>query len=383
MNPSPLTRPKALTLSLSLILVLNTIACRHNNSQGPHTGVPPKMVDVIVGMVSVATEAGVLILTKRPAIATLAGGAAGVGAKYFIDEFDIACKACGTDTAFVNQTLMDAEPSMVKCRNSACKSAAYVIATCCKDRLQQAKETLPPTCLLTKEVNTNNEVKLTWRSHNATSASLNGSSVNPNGSMIITPQETTDYTLKVISQYGSSEDRLTVEVQQIETGAETQEDSQSPQAEPQPAVRTVYVQPPPSPPPPPLELSTPAVRSSRVTVSLNRIEVYEDGSLGGTDWSFGVFANDKNLLVVPKQSFHDGGNNLVQFNGASADTMIVGDEVSIHVRGYNFDKGDKALGTLNLSLGAISGRLEKSLEVAVPYNLKKGDFIFYFTIVRQ
>ena len=363
-------RMRVLALCVMCVLVINITACVHDNSKGNHTGISPQTVEVIATLIGVTAETGLLILTKNHFAATAISGVAGVGAKYVIDEIGLTCKACGTASAVKGSTVTEAEPGLMSCSNASCKRYAYLVVSSFQDKiaevLRQAKESIPPTCLLTKEDSGGGDIKLTWYSHNATSASLNGQLVSPTGSMTVHPAQTTTYLLKVIGKYGKSEDSVTAEIEQEEPD---NEDSDSVD-EPAPVAPAIPYTPPPSNP------------RHTVKIYLHRIVVHEDGSLGATDWSFGMFLNERNLITIPKQSYHDDDQGTVGVN-MSSEAIVEGKEITLRIRGYNFDDKRLAEGAVTVSLDSFTKSFQRGIEVTVPENYKKGNFIFYITIEKQ
>jgi hypothetical protein len=209
-------------LSLVLAGAVALSGCIGHPGPGPHNGPSPIEVELIAALVGVAAEAGVLALTKSHLAASAAAGVTGVGAKYVIDEFDLHCSACKANTHFKNYSVSDSQPAMVECDNPNCGKHAYLIASYSNSQLntalKQAQKEIPPTCLITFENEGEGTVRLTWRSESASSASLNGKTVKPNGSMVVHLAETTTYLLKVIGKYGSAEDTVTVEAESQEVG---------------------------------------------------------------------------------------------------------------------------------------------------------------------
>jgi hypothetical protein len=363
-------RTKIFSLCVISVLMLNATACNHDNSNGNHNGITPQTVEVIATLIGATVEAGLLFLTKNRFMVTAISGTVGVGAKYLINESGLTCKACGTPTPFKDKTVMESEPGLISCSNPDCRRYAYLVVSSFQDRiaeiLQQAKESIPPTCLLAQQADDNGDIRLIWYSHNGTSASLNGQLVNTNDSMPVYPTETTTYILKVIGKYGKSEDSVTVEIQQEELEPEGSDPADGSNLTP-----PISKEPGPSAP------------RHRIIVYLNKIVVHEDGSLGATDWSFGLFLNERNFITIPKQSYHDDDRNVVKFNDVSGEGIVDGDEVTLRIRGYNFGDRRIAEGKMNVSLSTVPTNLQKTIEVTVPENYKKGNFIFYVTITKQ
>jgi hypothetical protein len=233
--------------------------------------------------------------------------------------------------------------------------------------LSQIEVSLQPTCLLTKETAEEDTIRLTWYSHNSTSASLNGEPISLSGTKLVYPTETTIYTFKVIGKYGKSEDRVTVEIEAEEPNPEEG--------------RRIETQP--DPPVPPVDPPQPIIKRTPVTVNINRFVVYEDGSSGATDWSFTIYLGQTNLMLLPKRSYHDDERKVVQPDQAFANGIVQGDDVIIRVTGYNFDDRKTAEGSLTIPLESFSRSTQVSVEVTVHRNPKKGNFVFYLTVIKQ
>lgn len=360
---------------LSSILLLNAAAC-HNSNPGPHTRMGSQAVEVVATLLGAAAEIGVLALTKNHLAAIATSGVVGAGATYVIDEIGLTCKACGTASPYPKQPAIDSEPRILSCSNPACHRFAYLVVSNAQDRLesilQSLKANLPPTCLLMKEITLENQISLRWVSHNATDATLDGEAVGPNGSNSVYPDHTTTYVLKVIGVNGRSEDSVTVEVAEP---LETEPDDDTP---------IVIAPPPPPPPEPPVSPSpiSPTTISTRVSLDLDKIEVNEDGSMGGTDWSFEIVLNGIGAITIPRRSYHDDGRRLVQFGKQTVNAVVPGNEVNLQIGGYNFDGNRRAEGTLRMPVDMLSGTTQK-IHVTVPENYKKGYFIVYVTITKQ
>ena len=358
---------KVLSVIVAAAVLLSASAC-HSNTPGQHTGLGPQAIELTATLVGAAAEVGALALTKNHVAATLTSVAAGAGAKYVIEQMGLSCKVCGTTSPFNKLAIGECEPSLVSCGNPACQRSAYLVASYSEDHLkailQQLKETLEPTCLLTKETIDDRSVKLTWYSHNSSSASLNGESVPLGGSTVVSPEQTTTYVLKVIGKYGKSEDSVIVEVA-----------PKPPPPASEPPVTFI-------PPAPPVTPTPPTEKRTPVAVYLNKILVNEDGSVGATDWSFSVYLGEANLIAVPRQSYHDDDRNAVQFSRLYGEGIVPGNDIRVKISGYSFDTRMMAEGDLVLSLDSFAQSVQKSVQVAVPGNFKKGNFIFTFTIVK-
>jgi len=362
-------------VGLSSILLLNAVAC-HNSNPGPHMGIGSQAVEVVASLLGAAAEVGVLALTKNHLAAIATPGIVGAGAKYVIDEIGLTCKACGTASPYSEQQATDSEPRILSCSNPACHRFAYLVVSNAQDRLdsilQSLKANLPPTCLLMKEITHENRISLRWVSNNATDATLDGEAVGPNGSKLVYPEHTTTYVLKVIGTNGRSEDSVTLEVAEpLKT--EPDDDTSIVIAPPTP--------PPPDPPVSPIPFS-PTTISTRVSLDLDKIEVYQDGSIGATDWGFEILLNGIGAITIPRRSYHDDARRLVQFGQQTVNAVVPGNEVNLQINGYNFDGNRRAEGTLRMPLDMISGTTQKIL-VTVPENYKKGYFIVYVTITKQ
>lgn len=370
-------RRRSLPLSVAVFLTLNTIAC-HNSQPGNHEGLPPQAVEVVATLLGVAAEIGTLALTKNHLAAAGAAGVTGGGVAYVINELGLSCKACGTTSTYKGETVQDITPAPLSCNNPNCRRFAYLVVSNSEDRLlsmlEYLKASLQPTCLLMRELTAENEIQLRWVSHNATDASLNGEPVRPNGSIIVYPEHTTTYALKVIGANGRSEDSVIVEIaEEVEPEDDDNGTTIVPTAPP----------PPPSLPPAiPDSPKAPTMELTRVSVRCDKIEVYEDGSLGATDWSFEILLNEIGLITVPKRSFHDDDRRIVQFGRQSVDAIIQGDVLNLRVSGYNFDSHRRAEGALHLSLAGLSGSYQQRIEVSAPDDYKKGYFVFYLTVTR-
>lgn len=363
-------------LCLAAVLLLNASAC-HNSNPGPHTGIgPPQAVELVATLLGAAAEVGVLALTKNHLAAVASSGIVGAGANYVIDKIGLTCKACGSDSPYEQQAAIDSAPQTLSCTNPACRRFAYLVVSSAQDRLdsilQSLKSNLPPTCLLMREVSPENQIMLKWVSHNATDATLDGEAVRPSGSKPVSPDRTTTYVLKVIGAYGRSEDRVTVEVAKpLET--EIDDDTSDP-----PTAAT-----PPRPDPPVLPTpNSPTPISTRVNLYLDKIEVYEDGSIGATDWSFEILLNGIGVITIPKRSYHDDARRLVQFGRQTVNAVVPGNEVYLQIVGYNFDGNKRAEGALSMPVDRLSETIQK-VQVAVPENYKKGHFIVYVSITKQ
>ena len=83
---------------------------------------------------------------------------------------------------------------------------------------------------------------------------------------------------------------------------------------------------------------------------------------------------------MPKRSYHDDDRRILQFAGQASSALVQGSEIRLSVTGYNFDGHRRAEGALMISKEMLSGSTQRSLEVSVPDDPKKGNFVFYFTI---
>jgi hypothetical protein len=330
---------------------------------------------VVANLLGVAAEIGVLTLTKNRLAASVLVAPAGAAVKYLVEELDLKCTACGTVSP-VKQEVADGEPAKLHCGNQQCALSAFLLVTAAQQLfeqiLRQAEERLPPTCLLMRGPATDDGITLIWRSHNATSAALNGESVPVSGSTVISPEDTTVYLLEVIGKYGRSEHSVTVEVaKQNEESDDETDDGVSEEA--------VDLQ---SIPPPPISPPSPPVRSAtRIRLEVRRILVLEDGSLGANDWSFEIFFNERNLLTLPKQSYHDNERRAsIEFQSMFVDDLVEGNEIRISVKGYDFDNRRNAYGSLGCPSEALTQTIDRNMQVAVPGNPKNGSFVFWFSI---
>ena len=370
---------RILPFCLSSIFILNMIACKHEPTPGNHDNnkLPPQTIELVASLIGAAAEVGVLALTRNPLYAVAASGIVGAGATYVIKELGLSCDACGNLSNYKDQPVPDGAPKVIKCDNPNCQRFVYLVVCDTQVRLdsmlQQLKANLGPTCLLMKELTDENEIRLNWVSYNATDASLNGERVSLKGSLVVYPEHTTPYVLKVVSANGTSEDKVVVEVVE-----ETEPDFE-PEPEDDPPAYTPAPEPPLEPPSAP---TPPVTYSTRVAVRLDQIEVYEDGSIGATDWSFEILLNGINLMLIPRRSYHDDERHMVQFRREFVQGNVPGNELYLTVSGYNFDDHKRATGGLRVPVDMISASSQMKFQVGVPGDYKKGYFIFYVTIER-
>lgn len=367
---------QALNFLLCLILCVNLSACNgHKPTNGNHTNIPPTDIDVFADLLGVAAEIGTLLLVKKPLVATMFGGTAGALVKYTIKELGLECKACGNHSQYQAYAAEKETPAEIQCQS--CNNSAYLVVSdtwkSLKSLLEKFRAENKPTCLLTQEKLSTGRFRLSWKSHNATDASLNGERVSIEGEREIAPQETTIYLLKVIGKYGAAESRLTIVVTPLSAPAPAAPAAVPPlePAPPAPESNTSQPQPPPVAPPP----------SQRFAFSLLWVKVYEDGSLGRTDWSFTVFVNDKSLMLLPQSSYRDRKGNVVVFNGIhDTEAFVSPPVIHLHITGKNFDANHQAQGYAEIPMNDFSSFIDQDIEVSVPTNPRRGTFVFRIRI---
>lgn len=125
-------------------------------------------------------------------------------------------------------------------------------------------------------------------------------------------------------------------------------------------------------------------QAQSVYVQLEKVEVYEDGSAGATDWGFDISAGERSLTSIPRQSFHDDRERQVMVFNPDETTKLLnvkGDSLKVKVMGRNYDKDCFALGEAQISLDQLDLQ-SKSIQLfaVVPGNSKRGFFKFSFVV---
>lgn len=127
----------------------------------------------------------------------------------------------------------------------------------------------------------------------------------------------------------------------------------------------------------------PDVQDQTITlnISLDKFEVYEDGSGGSTRWSFEVFVDTVSMIPLGQKRIKEGTYPI----GKSVDIEVVPNKsFTIKVVGDKSEKGVQATGEISLQWNPNRfGALTREISVKVPKEITKGNFSFYFTIKRE
>lgn len=328
---------KIAALAVLTMMMLNLTAC------GPAAVPVAKFASTqLVGtLVGAAVQKGALKLVTNKLVAQGAAAAAEIGAQYVIEE--LVFNANGQQRKLENVSVTEGKPIPIQFDGE--DQHAYLFVARDDARLQAAVNAalanLEPTCLLSFEPIEPGRFTLSWNSHNATSASLNGETVKTQGSKEVTVSQNQTFTLEVFGRKGKDTSTVT------------------------------------------LQGTTPADAQGDLT--LEKFVVYEDGSIGATTWEFDVFVDNQLALTIPQQSLHDDGNEqVVTLNRTIGLTLsgASGLQAQVSIRARNRDGGADAVGNQMIDLNSTGNR-EITIPVSVPNDQKKGSFVFYFTISRR
>lgn len=121
----------------------------------------------------------------------------------------------------------------------------------------------------------------------------------------------------------------------------------------------------------------PNVQNIRVT--LDKIEVVEDGSRSGTEWIFEILVNDNLVISTDPHEYHRSEKNVL-VNKSEDIQMPVGKDFTLRVIGSSREVKLTPEGHFNLTANLPNGFVKRSPIVKVDGNPEAGIFRFHFTI---
>ena len=352
-----------------------------------------KTVDLVSAVVGVAAEELMLKVINSKIVGKVAGTTAQEATKYLIENIQARDAAGNTYTLIGQAEVIEGQPVPVTVNVDGANLPAYLIflPTDKEYLLAGLRQNTPPTCLLSRKGDvTDNQVSLSWRTHNATSAAINGINVSLQGErwFPITPTGgMVTFTIEVIGELGKDSHTISVQTPApvpVPMPAEESEPaptpSYSPSETPSP-YRTpsapIYVTPAPTPM---------AVTSYQVSLIPRLNTVYEDGSMGATDWSF-VFRGEQTVLIqLPCTSYKDGnggvdyGIQTIKSSFASSTPRL-----TLQIEGLKDCSQFVSSGTLELDLETLSQNSFQTYtaEVVAIGDPKKGHFRLTLDVLVQ
>jgi|GEM_PF-4423372 len=124
-----------------------------------------------------------------------------------------------------------------------------------------------------------------------------------------------------------------------------------------------------------------------VRVILDSLRVVQDGSIGATPWKFTVRVDGVDAFVLPETRYNDDrGRNLMLLGTETLAKGAGSGAVKVEIQGVEPQAvgGRRATGTGILSAKSTGngGSQSWAVRATAPGKARRGDFIFYFTVVR-